>query len=289
MADTAPSRRLKGTAYELFMLLLSILSIANAVIVLFSGGVGRDVVLVMEAAITPLFLFDFLYRLGTAPSRAGYLVRDWGWADLVAVSPMLRIFRVFRIRSVVRGLRSMGRERLAADLYVARAQATFLFTIFLVIVVVEFAGIAQLYVEHGYPGANIVTAGDAIWWGLVTITTVGYGDQYPVSPAGRVVGAFLLFAGIALFSVLTGFIANQFLAPDRPRRIGRRLDPGTPAAQFAELHRMLHEHDRQVLQIRAKLEEIERSITGSAVVSGSAVATPTAPEHGASPDDDPSG
>jgi voltage-gated potassium channel len=95
----------------------------------------------------------------------------------------------------------------------------------MVIAVVEFAGIAEFYVEQGVPGANIVSAGDSIWWGLVTITTVGYGDQYPVGPGGRLVGALLLFAGIALFSVLTGFIANVFLAPIRPRR-RPRLAPG---------------------------------------------------------------
>ena len=80
-------------------------------------------------------------------------------------------------------------------------------------------------IEHDAPGANITTAGDAIWWGLVTITTVGYGDQYPVTQSGRVIGTFLLFAGIALFSVLTGFIANAFLAPPAKPRLQSRTEP----------------------------------------------------------------
>src|SRR5262245_12531237 len=202
MADD-PRRDLKGTAYELFMFLLSWLAIANVVIVLLAGitSVAGEVAFLTELMITPFFLFDFLYRLVTSPARWSYIIRRFGWADLVAVVPFLRLFRRGRISAVVREARRVGFERLADDLYVTRAIATFLVTVFAVIVVVEFAGIAEFYVEQGQPTANIVSAGDSIWWGLVTITTVGYGDQYPVGPGGRAVGAFLLFAGIALFSV----------------------------------------------------------------------------------------
>ena len=129
---------------------------------------------------------------------------------------------------------------------------------FAVIVVVEFAGIAEYYVEQGVPNANIVSAGDSIWWGLVTITTVGYGDQYPVGEGGRIVGAFLLFAGIALFSVLTGFIANVFLAPDRPRRRARAA-ARTPAAELAELAELMRQQERQSAAIRTKMHDLERA------------------------------
>ena len=139
------------------------------------------------------------------------------------------------------------------------------------VVVVEFAGIAEFYVEQGVAGANIVSAGDSIWWGLVTITTVGYGDQYPVGSAGRIVGVFLLFAGIGLFSVLTGFIANVFLAPDRPRRRVRAA-PRTPAAELAQLTDLLREQERQAGAIRAKLHDLERALLAANLV-------PIAPEE----------
>ena len=95
------------------------------------------------------------------------------------------------------------------------------------------------YVERGVPGSNIATGGDAVWWGLVTITTVGYGDRFPVSPNGRIVGTLLLFAGIALFSVLTGFIANQFLAPRSTRGARIRAKLSGPEGQVAELRQLL--------------------------------------------------
>jgi voltage-gated potassium channel len=97
----------------------------------------------------------------------------------------------------------------------------------------------------------------------VTITTVGYGDRYPVSGAGRIVGSLLLFAGIALFSVLTGFIANLFLAPraSRTERIKSRLKG--PEAQVADLRLLLVEQEERAAVIRLKLDELESSIRGS--------------------------
>jgi voltage-gated potassium channel len=266
MADD-PRSDLKGTSYELFMLLLSLLAIANVVIVLIAGlgSVAGQVAILIEIAATPLFLFDFLYRLATSASRWGYVIRRWGWADLIAVVPLLRLFRLARVLSTVREARAVGMERITDDLYVSRAKATFLLTVFAVIVVVEFAGIAEFYVEQGVPNANIVSAGDSIWWGLVTITTVGYGDQYPVGEGGRIVGAFLLFAGIALFSVLTGFIANVFLAPDRPRRRARAV-PGTPAAELAQLIDLLREQEHQAGVIRAKMHDLERAMLAAKLI-----------------------
>jgi voltage-gated potassium channel len=223
--------------------------------------------------LVPIFLFDFLYRFRTAPSRRRYVVRGWGWADLLAVVPLLRIFRVFRVVRVARLLRALGFQRIAQELTLARASATFLLTIFLVILVVELAGIAIYYVELDVPGANIGSASDAVWWGLVTITTVGYGDRYPTTDVGRIVGAFLLFAGIALFSVLTGFIANVFLSPVGPRR-RRRFESGSVAAEAAELRQLLDEQDARTAVIRARLDALERAATRPAQSTRTSAETP---------------
>lgn len=260
---TGDSRELKGVGYEVFILLLSILSVFNlaflavAAFVNPGGGQAQEVVLAMDTIITPFFIFDFLYRLLTATSPRRYFFRGWGWADLLSCVPLLRVFRVFRVVRVIRLLRHYGRARFVADLIEARASATFLLTIFLVVVVLEVTGASVYYAEAPDPNANITTAGDAIWWGLVTITTVGYGDQYPVTEAGRVIGTFLLFAGVALFSVLTGFIANAFLAPPAKPRLEPR-DRAT--SEIAAVRTLLAEQDERAATIRAHLDELEKRI-----------------------------
>ena len=252
---------LKGASYELFMLLVSLLSIGNAVLVVTGvvKGPAQDVIVLMEAALTPLFAFDFLYRLATAPSRRRYVVRGFGWADLIAAIPGLSIFRIFRMVRVARLLRRVGRDGVAEEMLDRRAMATFLLTIWLVFLVVEVAGATVFVAESSNAAANITTAGDALWWGIVTITTVGYGDQYPTTPAGRIIGTFLLVAGIGLFSVLTAFIANAFLAPRR-RPIAAVARSSDPAAALEHLRQLLAEQEERAATIRTTLDELERGL-----------------------------
>ena len=263
MASTG-KRELKGVGYEVFILLLSLLSVFNMAFVAFASlngnvsGPGRDVVLLMDAVITPIFIGDFLYRLLTAHPKREYLVGGWGWADLLASLPMFRIFRIFRVIRVVRLLRAYGPRKFFRDISKARAQATFLLTIFLVIFVVEAAGASIYYVESGAPEANIKSASDAVWWALVTITTVGYGDRFPTTDGGRLVGVVLLFAGIGLFSVLTGFIANVFLSPPDDQPIEAGLPVMGTASTIASVRRLLAEQDAHTAEIRRQLDELER-------------------------------
>lgn len=255
---------LKSVGYELFMLFTSALSIANFVTIVLALWLdpqirpGIQVLLLMELTLVPVFAIDFAYRLLTAPSRRVYFFRHAGWADLLAIVPTMRLFRIFRMVTTIRALRRQTGEGILGELSESRAAATFLMTVFLVFVVVEVAGATIYSVENADPAANIKSAGDAVWWGLVTITTVGYGDYYPVTPMGRLIGVFLLFAGIALFSVLTGFIANFFLAPHRRRLIRRRIDPQAEA--LTDLRRLLAEQEERSAIMRNRLDELERSI-----------------------------
>ena len=72
--------------------------------------------------------------------------------------------------------------------------------------------------ESRSPDANITTGGDALWWSFVTITTVGYGDQYPVTTLGRLVGVFVMFAGVGIIGSLASILASVLVPQPEPER-----------------------------------------------------------------------
>lgn len=126
--------------------------------------------------------------------------------DFFRLGRSLRVFRIIRVIRVVKvgkGLYSYIMENKRENI----ALSAILLTVLLI-----FIGSAAILVcESGHSNALIKTAQDAIWWTIVTITTVGYGDLYPVTLEGRGVAIFLMFSGVGLFSVFTGLLASWFL------------------------------------------------------------------------------
>jgi voltage-gated potassium channel len=161
-----------------------------------------------------LFL-DFLYRLFSAESKTGYFFRHFGWADLLASVPVaqLKILRVFRLLRVYRLLKEYGAKNVLRSLVADRAGSALWTLLFVAILVLEFGSLEMLNLEAKAAGANITTASDAIWYVIVTISTVGYGDQYPVTNPGRLMGAIIIVIGVGIFGTLTGYLANAFLSP----------------------------------------------------------------------------
>ena len=111
---------------------------------------------------------------------------------------------------MVRMLRRADYETIGDLVVERRAQSTLLFAIFAAIVVLEVAAILIIGAEAKSLQANIQDANDALWWTIVTMATVGYGDKYPVTFSGRVIGVFVMIVGVGLFSVLTSFLAQWF-------------------------------------------------------------------------------
>ena len=102
---------------------------------------------------------------------------------------------------------------LVLDVLRNRSQYATFITILLAGMVLSTASILILHQESRSPGANITTGGDALWWGIVTITTVGYGDFYPVTTLGRITAVFVMFAGIGIIGALASILASVLVAP----------------------------------------------------------------------------
>jgi voltage-gated potassium channel len=222
---------------------------------------SKQVVIIFQTAITLIFVADFGYRLFTAESKSHYFIRDWGWADLLACLPNLRILRFFRIFRVYRLMRDIGLKTITNQLLYDRAGSVLYLTIFLGLVIIQTASVLVLNVERVNPDANIQTPSDAIWWSYVTITTVGYGDRFPTTTLGRIVGVLLMTAGVALFGVFTSFLANTFLSPRQKPEPADETPPAEPAARLKELTQLMEEQEKTAAAIKQRLEEMEALLT----------------------------
>lgn len=158
------------------------------------------------------FLADFFVRFHRAPSKVEFL--KWGWIDFVSSIPMLNLFRVGRVVRIIRVFRILRAFRSMKNLITYflqhRKVTSFAAVAAISLCVMVFCTIAVLNFEDS-PESNIKNAGDAFWWAFVTMTTVGYGDKYPLSAEGRVIACILMTAGAGLFATLTGFVASMFL------------------------------------------------------------------------------
>jgi voltage-gated potassium channel len=137
--------------------------------------------------------------MALADKRKRYLVRHW-YDLLVVVLPLLRPLRLFRLIPLLSVLNRRAHTGLQGRvaIYVAGGASLLAFV----------AALAVLDVERSSPDANITGFGDAIWWAVTTMTTVGYGDHYPVTSAGRVVAFGLMLGGIALLGTVTAILAS---------------------------------------------------------------------------------
>jgi voltage-gated potassium channel len=203
------------SAYDLFIIVLTIFSL-SALVINFVPGIStaaKDIAFFMDTVACFFFIADFFRCLYRAPSKWTYLIK-WGWLDLLGSLPGFPVFRVFRLARMfrlVRAMRKVGMQDIWHTVKTQRADSIIWLTILITFLLVGFASLMILRVETRSTTANIVTASDAIWWAMVTITTVGYGDKVPTTELGRLYAVALMIVGIGLFSVFTSYLAHTFL------------------------------------------------------------------------------
>ncbi|HEY2594266.1 MAG TPA: ion transporter [Chloroflexota bacterium] len=258
----------RGAAYNLFIVVITIMSLVIMVLLLLPFDEQTIILLrFYDNSICAIFLVDFALQMRRASSWRVSFFHQRGWLDLLGSIPsvgfleataLFRLARVSRLARVLRLLREHDKDSILKDVLRNRAQYAFLITILAAMLVLITASIVVLEAESGAPGANITTGGDAVWWSVVTITTVGYGDKYPITPVGRSAAVFVMVAGIGIIGSLASIMASFLVAPPQSS------EAPTPAPLPSEADSRLANLESEVRGARGELAALRQLLEHSA-------------------------
>jgi len=288
MTDPATIRRPEhGNAYNIFILVLTILSLAIMVLLVLPIPENvYQVLWVYDNVICIVFLVDFAYNMSLSHPKREYFVHQRGWLDLLGSIPslqilrftaLLRLARLSRLARISRILRGKNRKALIEDVVDNRGQYAAFITLLAMMLVLVVSSVLVLEFETvtspiAGKTPNITTGGDALWWAFVTITTVGYGDYYPVTELGRITGIFVMFSGVGIIGALASILAS-FLVPDpdedgEPAPAASSANPDPAPAGASSLQ-------AEVAGLRAEIEALRLALEpgGGVNASGGAGST----------------
>jgi voltage-gated potassium channel len=202
-------------------------------------GKGATAALVVRFGLSAIYGLDLAVRARLATRHWNY-VRTHPLGLLVVVLPPLRVLLSLRLVRVVFRRGHLDRFLLVAGMLVLNGAVA-----------------VYLYERHA-PGSNIHTLGDSVWWSLVTVTTVGYGDFYPVTTLGRIAAVLIMAIGIATLAVVTAQVASSFVA-----QASRRERPATDGTSGAA--------EPTLADLDRRLARIEALLTASSPGQGSSI------------------
>jgi voltage-gated potassium channel len=232
-------------AYDLGIALLAIVVAAATTTRLFMPDEDELAQMLdkFDYAICGIFLIDFIRSLVTSDRKLKYLF-TWGLFDLVSAIPTVGPFRYLKIARVIRVVRVVRSLRILMQV-VHRDRPAAAIGLLVLIGMSAFVGICigVLHFERDAVGSTIKTGDDVVWWAIVTVSTVGYGDEYPVTENGRILAAFLMVVGIGAFATSTTALGVFF----------KRIQPSNVLGSRRDHERVESLHDR--------MERIERLLT----------------------------
>jgi voltage-gated potassium channel len=269
-ASEAPRTVEHGNAYNIFILVLTIFSlIIMALMILPLDENTISLLTVYDNAICIIFLIDFTINIRGSHPRNAYFVGKRGWLDLLGSIPsfgffrftvLLRLFRLSRLARVSRLMRGKNKEALIKDVVENRGQYAAFITILAAGLVLAVASILMIQFEDRSPNANITTGGDSLWWAIVTITTVGYGDKYPVTTLGRLTATLVMFAGVGIIGALASILASILVPSAKPKTDEEvAVDAASDAADAATASSIATE----LANIRAELVALRATIVAA--------------------------
>jgi voltage-gated potassium channel len=232
MEQAAAAPRPKSNSYTIFIFVLTIISLVVMVVMLLPNLSDETVKVLSfyDNLICAIFLIDFFYNLMNSPKKSDYFIKDRGWLDLLGSIPslglltnagkyagLLRLARLSRLARIARLMKGGGKEALIKDVLANRSRYTGFITILMTIIILTTSSVLVLQFESRSADANIKNGWDALWYAIVTITTVGYGDFYPKTVLGRIAGMFIMFAGVGIIGVLASILSSILVgSPSSP-------------------------------------------------------------------------
>ena len=172
---------------------------------------------IFETITVVLFTIEYFLRIATSPEKRRYIFSFHGIIDLVAILPFylslgldlraaraLRLFRIFRILKIARYNRAMARFGKA----ISEAKEELMIFFFAAIMLLYLSGVGIYYFEHEGQPENFGSIVHSLWWALATLTTVGYGDVYPVTIGGKLFTFVILMCGLGVVAVPAGIVSS---------------------------------------------------------------------------------
>jgi voltage-gated potassium channel len=193
-----------------------------------------------------VFVLDYIARLCLATDRLRWFVRHL-FDPAIVVLPILRPLRLLRLVVLVAALQKVigGAVRGRVVVYTASSAVLLLYA----------GSLAILDAEHSQPGTKINTFADALWWSICTVTTVGYGDESPVTGTGRLVAALLMIGGIGLVGIVTATLASWIV-----QRVSQE-DNEYQAATAAQIEALRKDVRLQIEDLRGEVQQLKDLVT----------------------------
>ena len=182
---------------------------------------------ISEIIVVTLFTIEYLARVYVSKNKKRYMLSFYGLTDLLAILPAiitlgfvdLRFARIFRLLRLLRILKFVRYTRSINILQRAfrDIRGELMIFLFLTVVVVYISSVGIYYFEHKAQPDSFGSIGESLWWSIVTLTTVGYGDAYPITTGGRVFTTFILFIGLGIVAIPSGLLASSLQSARRKK------------------------------------------------------------------------
>lgn len=240
----------RSAVYEMFIVVLTIYSLLILFLIIapFVSAEVTQLLLGIDFIISVIFLIDFFNNLRISSNRSHYFFKQGGWLDLLGSIPTIpslpwtaifRLARIARLFRIIRIMRHRDLREITAEFKAKKSESALSVTIIIALLTISTAAIVVLQVEVPSPESTIESGSDAFWWAFVTVTTVGYGDLFPVTGAGRFFAMILMVVGVGIFGVMTSYLSAAFIGDDDEKKDTKESDVYSLQEDLAHVKREL--------------------------------------------------